>query len=779
MDQIPNQFHSFLFGMRNIDLPSNLTAQFAAYGKDHSHKVLKYLKAVLKEKKNLPTVKVQALKVIDALVESRNGFVLEYWGKKFYNRFRIFAEFRREVKDERRGTFLFKASTKAQQEASEEFLILLLRCVRKWAEMFPVGPKGKVSDFRKLFVYLGAKGVVFPRDLEEEELRKVLAEVRKSVRVMMDGIQGGCEFERVKRIGKSIKGYGEMIQKQIGRYMEMEDHELIQELNSTIKILFDGKNAYQAWKGSKRRLSLLDSPSFVLPPSCLFLQDICPKQLPEPDSLSQSILEISYTENLNEIILNETEGDNEKDPISTNEWIGLGADYCRLKDQLDVALQNTEKYQKELNELKSLYLEEKKDREIFQTEFENLTEKFSQKSQECEFLHEKLEKIVLESKDSKENHRNLEDTVKELEEKNYLLQKEVLDKDVMFRKIEESNKTLEDVCKSLEEQLEKSQNYQKSLKKEIKEMQIKFSKGQPGNENSPNPFENLEDITKSLRFSIIQPLEAIIMTEEAESPMDSDDNLNEITPGGFISSRKLPENVPVISNNKNFLYLIRKRQGLLYEDDLLEITCFLTISAPQGYCKLQIKNKSSIEISNVKTKLFSDQIENLVIKIDSVSSENLAPLAQTQRILKFDCKSVFDQVPLLSLSYLADDQKHKNFLNLPIVYTLFCSQSLMNLTDEWEAIEDFTESNVKTHLNSVKKVHRNLNLSRNFSLAYIEGNGVIVAGESPVGPVLAVCILKDSNLAIYVKAKNLRLRKLINSMIIDQVYNNAIIPNPT
>ena len=774
-----SQFQSFLFGTKNNDLPSSLTAQFAAYGKENAHKVVKYLKAVLKEKKNLPTVKLQALKVIDGLVASRNGFLLEYCGKKLYNRFRIFAEFRKEVRDERRGSLLFKASTRSQQEASEEFLIMLLGCIRKWAEWFPVDAKGKVSEFRKLFVYLVGKGVGFPRDSEEEELRKVLAEVRKSVRVMMDGIQGGCEIERVKRIGKSIKGYNKMIKNQIGKYMEMEDHELIQELNSTIKILLDGKNAYKVWKGSKRRLSLLDSPSFVLPSSCLYLQDICPKLLPEPDLLSQSILEISSTENLNETVLNETEGDNDKDAISTNEWIGLGADYCRLKDQLDLALQSLDKHHKEIADLKGLYLEERKDRETFQTEFENLTVRFSKKDQECDFLHEKLEKFVLESKDSRENHQSLEDTVKELQEKNDLLQSEIKDKDAMFRKIEESNKTLQDVCKSLEEQLEKSQNYQKILKKEIKELHLKLNKVKPVNDNSPSTFENLEDITKSLRFSIIQPLEVVMLTEEAESPLGSDDNLNEITPGGFISSRKLPESVPVVANIKNFLYLIRKRQGLLYEDDVLELTCCLTISAPQGYCKLQIKNKSLFEILGLKTKLFSDQIENLVIKIDSVSSETLAPLAQTQRILKFDCKSVFDQVPLLSVSYVVDEHKHKYFLNLPIVYTLLCSQSLMNLTDEWEAIEDFTESNVKTRLSSVKKVLRNLNFSRNFSSAYIEGNGVIVASESPVGPVLAVCILKNSNLAVYVKAKNLKLRNLINSMIIDQVYNNDIIPNPT
>ena len=131
MESILNQLHSFLFQGDPSKILPKLSKHFPQFDPDQSKEILKYIKANIKSKKNLPTVKLQALKLLKSLMDSKNMNIINYCGKKFYNRFKIFGEYRREIADERRGTYLFNADTRSEQNASEEFLILLLKCIKK------------------------------------------------------------------------------------------------------------------------------------------------------------------------------------------------------------------------------------------------------------------------------------------------------------------------------------------------------------------------------------------------------------------------------------------------------------------------------------------------------------------------------------------------------------------------------------------------------------------------------------------------------------------------
>jgi hypothetical protein len=721
----------------------------------------------MKNKKVAPTVKLQALKLLKSLMESKNPHILEYCSKKFYNRFKIFAEFKKDSKDDHRGKSLFQAETLYEQLASEEFLSLLHFCIKLWARLHPFDTNGKVSGYKKLFDYLNTRGVPFLEmkfDKEKEELKKKLKGIKKSMKLLTTGIIEKKDIEKVKRIGKNIKVYQAVLISQIDKYMDMEDHEVIKQLNETLEMLNNSKNIYKLWKSENKRISILDQPSFVLPPSCLFLPDICPKVLPEGDSLSKSIQEMSLEDSFYETFLNEKDLENERDLVSV-EWKGLGADYCRLKDQLGITERNMNSYQHDLQVLTELYDDEKQKSERLERENEILIENLELKEEDVFVLSENLSKTASELRDSREYSRNLEASIKNLEIRLKNLKKDLETKQSVFEKFEVSNKTLESVCKSLENQLESSRQSEKMLKKELKELkELKDLKDLKTQENCL--FSQCEDRpAKSIRFSLIEAIEPLASVEEIESPFSEGEDFKLMTAGGFISARKpLPE-TPSISNLKNLKILMKKRQGLLYENPSIQVSFFVKTLKNQGICKVLIKNKTTHILKNLKTKLFSDPSNGLTIRINSEIQEFLESNSEILKVLKFEVNSVFKGFPLLKLCYSLQSQKQEALLSLPVSYTLFCTKEKIDFVEEWEAIDETRDFSSITSFNSIKKLARRILLSRNFEYAYIEGNGVIIGSKSSEGVVLAICLLQNSTVSVSVKSKNTKLRDLVHSLL--------------
>lgn len=779
MDPISEQFHSILFLEDRFNLLPKLKQNFFQYSEDHSKDLIKYLKAVIKSKKNPPTVKLQALKVIESLMSSKNPYIIDFCGKKFYNRFKIFAEFRKESTDLHRGAQLFQAEARFQQIASEDFFILLLQCIKSWATEHSLDSRGKPSYYVKMFNYLTSKGVTFPDNLntkEKEELKNSLIKIRKNVKLMLEYISECRNNEKIKRIGETLKNSNLMIQNQIVKYMDMEDHDLIKDLNLTLDLLNDGKNAFRAWKERTSRVSFLDSPLFSLPPTCLFLKDIEPKLLPVPDELSESIQEIQFDEFSPAAITTDREMENEKEFTMSCEWTGLGADYCRLKDKLDLTEQNALSYQMELEKYTLMYIEEAQIRETLEYQVESLQSNMFRMTQDNS---EKLVMVNNENLVLKEINKNSNEKIKELESKICKHEEEIAKLRQVNENLELNNANLVSNCKSLEEEVEKFAENEKFLKKEIKELFKKINK--PKNErdsssNSETLMHNEESPTKNLRFSLIsRPEDELFNTgplscEDIQSEMTEDEHsMESVKFDGFINAHEPTDKLTHIDNFENFKDLIKKRSGVLYECPLLKITYMSRVSGFQGRAKLLIENTSGQMLSSLKTKLYSDPRDGILIKIDSEKFESLPNSETLTKTIIFECRSIFQTFPLMKLSYILGMEKKTISLLIPISYTLFCEKGEIDLITEWESIEECIETIVKTDFSSVKKLAKSLLFSKNFNYSYIEGNGTIIASKSPVGIVLAVVTLKDSQANIQVKCKNLKVRDLISSMIVTQI----------
>lgn len=501
MESIPNQLNSILYnGDINNYMPS-LSEQFFSYTESQCKVLVKHLKDIIKQKKSPPMVKLQALRILKACMDSKNPYFIAYSAKKLYNRFRIFGEYKKEIPDKRRGATLFNASLKQDQKASEEFLILLLRCIKDWNNDYGVDSKGKTTNFYKLYHYLISKGVVFPTDPkikeDQADLRKKLRNIKKNVKTMLRLISNDLDPDEIRKIGKSLKLSNEMIQDKIEKFMEMEDHELIKSLNESLDYLNDAQSAYDSWKSSYGHQS--KTIHTLLPPTCLFLKDLSPKSPPVPDDLSESQELLENDSILSLSVQTDKEIENEKDTTSSFEWTGLGADYCRLKDKIDLAEQNATNLKYELDSLNAKYLEEQQLKECIQLKLDYLQANEAKTQKKTE---KKIYYLEQANNELREQNKRLTENIKELEINLDKITQESVAKQEKIEALELNNLNLVSSCKSLEKDVEAYIQSEKYLKKEIKKLFKKIHKKKPekdssfGDTNSEIVARNDESLTK-------------------------------------------------------------------------------------------------------------------------------------------------------------------------------------------------------------------------------------------------------------------------------------------
>ena len=797
MESILDQLHSILFLGDPSGLLLQLPSTFNQFNADQSHDLLKYLKATIKSKKNPPTVKLQALKILQCSMSSNNLKIITYCGKKFYNRFKIFGEYKKEINDERRGTLLFNAEKYVEKIASEEFLILLLKCIKSWNDSFGIDARGKQTEYCKLYRYLQAKNITFPTDERKKDLiilkQQILSAKKKSKKIL-ELIGENGEADKIKKIGKSLKKHQKVLTSEIEKYMEMEDHELILELNQSLDLLSNAQSVYDSWKARMSMSTGMMSPGCILPQTCQFLDDIAPKENPFVEDLSSSMIEI-YAEEHSPISLptdrefeaeKEKEKEKEKEFTATSEWIGLGADYCRLKDQYEIAEQSSINYKNELEIVTSkcdTLLEENKNLERM---LESLMDNEKKANEE---MAGKMDKLVEENYLYESRILGVENSLKEANEHLARAMIEINLKNEAIEKLEGSNSALSANCKLLQQDVEKYVESEKYLQKEIKELFKRIGKRKPGREsssissNSETLTHNDESPTKDPKIGlVVKPGEdransnsILHHSDSMETEVSCQMSLIDFSNShSFIPARVPTGKFSRADNIWFFRECMKRKHGLLFEDTKLKIWIILEGNSDIGKAEISIENKTPRDLHNVKTKIFADPLEGLSLAISQEHCEVLAKEGVLRLQIIFQCFGIFQVFPLFKISYLQEnEEKSRNILLLPIAYTLFCKKPSISFIKEWDEIDECRETLGDADFDSIKQVSRHLLFNKNFEYSYTEGNGVIIATESPIGLVLALVMLKDTKLSIQVKSKDSILRELIHSLIVAQLLTES------
>lgn len=138
-------------------------------------------------------------------------------------------------------------------------------------------------------------------------------------------------------------------------------------------------------------------------------------------------------------------------------------------------------------------------------------------------------------------------------------------------------------------------------------------------------------------------------------------------PPTAMNSNKIGGGLIALSSEReaNFNNLLLHAEGVLYEDDQLQIGIRSQYRGHTGALVLYFQNKASVGIESFTTVIENPVQNSLRSDMKSLPESSIAPRSQAQQQLVFEAKNAFDQSPSLRISYLAGSHQAFNVI-LPI-----------------------------------------------------------------------------------------------------------------
>lgn len=138
----------------------------------------------------------------------------------------------------------------------------------------------------------------------------------------------------------------------------------------------------------------------------------------------------------------------------------------------------------------------------------------------------------------------------------------------------------------------------------------------------------------------------------------------------------------------NFRHLLLHAEGILYQDDQLQIGVRSEYRSHTGAVVLYFQNKSSIAIESFTTTIENPSQASLRSDMKSLPETNIPPFAQTQQQLVFEAKNIFAVPPSLRVSYLVGS--HQAFsVQLPVAIHKYMEPAILGAEDffkRWKQI---------------------------------------------------------------------------------------------
>lgn len=128
-DELNDLIRKALTTSDNQKIILRIAKEFSAAGYSPCRSLIRNLKRLIKSRQYTPSVKLQALKILKACANTGNSCFLSCLAKKLASKFRAFADHFKNSHD--KGLSLFQAESIQEQNASSEFLILLLQSLEE------------------------------------------------------------------------------------------------------------------------------------------------------------------------------------------------------------------------------------------------------------------------------------------------------------------------------------------------------------------------------------------------------------------------------------------------------------------------------------------------------------------------------------------------------------------------------------------------------------------------------------------------------------------------
>lgn len=133
--------------------------------------------------------------------------------------------------------------------------------------------------------------------------------------------------------------------------------------------------------------------------------------------------------------------------------------------------------------------------------------------------------------------------------------------------------------------------------------------------------------------------------------------------------KALPTNIPLAPGYElGYNRLLYATEGVLYEDNQLQVSMKSEYHNQQGRIAIYISNKLSLPMTQVTVQVSSD--DSFQSNIAPPHQHTITPGAQIQRLVQIECLDVFTESPSLFIGF-NDHQQHMVHLKLPVILTKF------------------------------------------------------------------------------------------------------------
>ena len=160
-----------------------------------------------------------------------------------------------------------------------------------------------------------------------------------------------------------------------------------------------------------------------------------------------------------------------------------------------------------------------------------------------------------------------------------------------------------------------------------------------------------------------------------------------VSAGSLLGTQITSDNMPRLTSGPNvdrlFDKLAYSMQGILYEDDQIQIGVKSRYQGHIGQLAIYLGNKVSTPLTSFTTRIHVSDPDALSVTFAKIPPSVIAPREQTQQLLHVECKRIFTKPPVLSISYLAGSH-HTVTLRLPIVLTKFFEHVKLGENDFFE-----------------------------------------------------------------------------------------------
>lgn len=238
--------------------------------------IISTIKQIIKTRKQLPQIRLRALKLHHFCMMTNNVHYLNFAVKKILSRLEILAQHRRNLLSMGRGEDMFGAISLRSEEnkqASADFLVCLLSYIRIWASRFGRYGDSRNTPYLDVYLKLTAMGVTFPEQEAQPRVQDLSSSDQESCRDSAELLtqliaDPEADPELLSQLVTTLKGFWPRIQ-QAG-------------LKDVVTLAI---SRYENWKNSRMRDSL---PAPALPsPRARLIRSNTESVLPSKAKLEQ------------------------------------------------------------------------------------------------------------------------------------------------------------------------------------------------------------------------------------------------------------------------------------------------------------------------------------------------------------------------------------------------------------------------------------------------------------------------------------------------------------